>query len=724
MNSDTKENSDILNSLRASEERFRSVVESLHDMIFYIDEQGLFKDYFVPKIQGLKPLIPPDRFLGKHYSAVLPAPVAAQTRETIEKIRQGAGTVEFRYSLELSGAIRWFRATNTGRFDDGRYQGITCVVKDITERRKDEEVLRLALESVEYSGDAAYWIKPDGHFFYVNREACRELGYTREELLRLTALDITPHFPRDKWPEHWESLRISKKVTLKAVHRRKDGSEFPVEISANLVEFEGNEYNCAYARNITERNSSETRIRILSTGLEQSPAMVAITDTAWTIEYVNPRFEQVTGYSREEALGKNLRLLLEGDRATDQEYREIQAVVDEGKTWRGRFHNRRKDGTYYWESAVISPVSEPDGTISHLLNLKEDITAEVEARKQLEENEQRFRSVVEHTNDGLYILFGRHFLFVNRRFTELTGYSEAEVTQEDFDFSVMLTEQGRDTVQARIEAVKRGETPPSQYIFQGRTKVGEMRYYEVSLSPIDWDGKSATLGLLRDVTSTMKLQEDLQQALRQARQGEEIKRLFLANMSHEIRTPLNAIIGFTDLLQQTLHDRLSEEEQSFFDQVLDSGNRLIHTVHEIMDISQIEAGSFSVHIEAFNVVEVLRGVYLAFAPGARQKKLTYTLDCPEKELFVEADPLCIQRAFENLLDNAIKYPVSGSVTVRLFHQDQDLWVEFIDTGVGIGKKYKKRLFEPFSQESEGYTKKYQGVGLGLALTKKYLDLNS
>jgi len=719
-----KENAQILDSLRASEERYRSVVESLHDMIFFVDEQGIFRDFFVSSGLKLRPLIPEDQFIGKPYAAVLPAPVTAQIDATIQKIHQGTGTVEIKYYLDLHQEIRWFRATITGRFEKGIYRGFTGIVKDITDQRKTEETLRLALESVENAGDAVYWMNAEGHFFYVNQEACRELGYTREELLQLSALEISPHFPKGAWRDHWQRLLEKKKVVFEAVHRRRDGSEFPVEISANLVEFEGQKYNCAYARNISERAASESQIRVLSKGLEQSPAMVVITDTAWTIEHVNPRFEKVTGFTRQESLNKNLRVLLEGDPASEAEYEQIQAVVEEGKTWRGRFHNRRKDGSYYWESAIISPVTDPDGKITHLLNLKEDITEQVAARQRLEENEARFRSVVEHSNDGLYILKGNHFLFVNQRFVELTGYSSEEVTREDFDFSVMLTAKGKATIEKRMEARKRGETVPDQYVFQGITKNQRIVYFEASISSITWDGESAILGLLRDVTHTMLLQQELKEALKLARQGEEIKRLFLANMSHEIRTPLNAIIGFTDLLQQTLDDRLSEEEKSFFDQVLDSGNRLIHTVHEIMDISQIEAGSFAVHREPIDIVAVLKGVHLAFAAGARNKNLEYTLTCPDQVLWVEADPLCIQRSFENLLDNAIKYTQSGSVHIRLVHKNDDLWVEFEDTGIGIGETYKQRLFEPFSQESEGYTKKYQGVGLGLALTKKYLDLNS
>ncbi len=848
-----KEQAATLEALRKSEERYRSTVESLHDIIYYVDADGYFRDIFTPKSVKLKNPVSPDQFLDKHYASILPPHVVSQIDDTIRKIKNGAGTIEFKYPLKIDKRQFWFRATITGRFDHGKYQGFTGVVKDITGQRKAEELLRLSMESVEHMGDAVYWIAPDGRIRYVNKEACRELGYTREELLKLTVFDLSPHFPKKQWPNHWKQLQSQTSINFESIHRRKDGSEFPVEISANLVRLEGKEYNCTFARNITvrnqaqeelreikerfqtlvdtakdaiiglnhkrkisvwnqaaidlfgytkqealgkdlhklivppryhekvyrgldhffktgkgpiigqiieltglkkdgtefpielsisavqrsgyweatgiirnmtERKQADAQIRMLSTAVHQSPSMVVLTDTDWIIQYVNPRFEEVTGYSKKEALGKNLRHLLEGESASDIDFRDIQAVVVQGKTWQGRFHNRRKDGTLYWESAVISPVTDPEGRVTQILSLKQDITDQVEAREQLERNEQRFRSVVENSNDGLYVLSGNHFLYVNSRFTEITGFSEKEVTDESFDYTVMMTEKGKATVEERVAARKRGKSVPDQYIFQGITKSGKIRYFEVSISPIEWDGTPATLGNLRDVTDTILLQEELKNALELAKQGEEIKRLFLANMSHEIRTPLNAIIGFTDLLHNTLQDRLTEEEQSFFNQVIDSGNRLIHTVHEIMDMSQLEAGSFKVYPETVDLVEILKGVFLSREAGARNKALAYSLDCQEEKVFIYADPMCIQRALENLIDNAIKYTEKGSVIVCLKRRKQKVLIEIRDTGIGISEDYLSKLFKPFSQESEGYTKKYQGVGLGLALTKQYLDLNS
>ncbi|RMF10500.1 MAG: PAS domain-containing sensor histidine kinase, partial [Candidatus Neomarinimicrobiota bacterium] len=600
-----KERFRLIQFLRESEERYRSTVESLHDMIFYVDEKGIFRDFFVPPSQELKPYLPPEEFLGKSYRKVLPPHLVKQITAAVDQIRQGSRTVEFRYSLEVDKKTHWYRATLTGRYDGDRFRGVTGVVKDITEQ--------LAVE---------------------------------------------------------------------------------------------------------EQN------RILSQGFQQSPVMVVVTDRRWRVEYCNPRFTEVTGYSQDEALGKTMLELLEGDPMAPEEVEKIEAVIRHGQTWEGRFHNRRKDGSMYWERAILSPILDANDKLMHILHLKQDITDQVETQERLERNEQRFRAVVEHSNDGMYVLKGQRFLFVNRRFEEMTGYRSADVTRKDFRYEDMLTEAGKEVFRQRREAFRQGKTVSDRFTFQSRTKDGDIKYFEASISRLNWDGVAATLGMLRDVTDMVVMQQELEEALKLAQQGEEIKRLFLANMSHEIRTPLNAIIGFTDLLQQTLHDRLSAEEQTFFNEVLKSGNRLIHTVHEILDMSQIEAGSFPVHPEPFNLTETLKGVFLANEAAARSKQLEFTLSLPEEDVMATADPMCVQRALENLMDNAIKYTTEGRVTVTLGAKGNTPEIVIEDTGIGMSEEYLARAFEPFSQESEGYTKKFQGVGLGLSLTKKYLELNS
>lgn len=259
--------------------------------------------------------------------------------------------------------------------------------KQESKMKAAEDKLKLTQFSVDHTANAAFWIEKNGKFVYVNEEACSSLNYTREELLSLTVFDISPDFPRDQWPGHWEELKQRGFSTFETVHGKKDGSTFPVEISANFLDYNGKEYNCAFAQDITGRKIAEEQIRKLSNAVEHSSAQVVITDSKGNIEYVNPQFNQVTGYSDKEVIGENPRILKSGKTPPDV-YEDLWQTVSSGHSWKGEFINQKKNGEIYWEGASISPVLDDNGRITHYVAVKEDITA----RKEMEEELRRLSS--------------------------------------------------------------------------------------------------------------------------------------------------------------------------------------------------------------------------------------------------------------------------------------------------------------------------------------------
>lgn len=173
---------------------------------------------------------------------------------------------------------------------------------------------------------------------------------------------------------------------------------------------------------ITESKQAEADLRKLGRVLEQSPTSVMITDTNGTIEYVNPKFEKVSGYSAAEAVGQNPRILKSGDK-TKEEYTEMWNTLLAGKEWRGMFHNRRKDGSIYWESASICPLRDEMGKITHFIAVKEDITAQKRAEDQLRMN----ATVFETTAEGIMVTDADNLIkTVNPAFTRITGYAPEE----------------------------------------------------------------------------------------------------------------------------------------------------------------------------------------------------------------------------------------------------------------------------------------------------------
>ncbi len=207
-----------------------------------------------------------------------------------------------------------------------------------------------------------------------------------------------------------------------------------------------------------------------------------------------------------------------------------------------------------------------------------------------------------------------------------------------------------------------------------------------------------------------------------SKQSEKIKTLFLANMSHEIRTPLNAIVGYNELIQAQLGDVIGEEEKHFFNIIQNSTDRLLKTIHGVLDISQMEAKSFDILEEPINLSEITQFIVDEFKPQAREKGLSLEYETTEQNTTIHADKYCIQQSLSNLLENAIKYTQSGGVRLCIFREEGNLALSIKDTGIGMSDKYQGQLYDYFSQESVGFTRKYQGAGLGLALTKRYLDM--
>jgi len=248
---------------------------------------------------------------------------------------------------------------------------------DITKRKRTERSLRLAQHSVEIAADAVFWLRPDASICYANAAASRLLGYSREELLRLTAFDVDPGRSPEDWAAHWDRLRQQQSFAFETVFRTKAGDLVPVEVSAGHLEFDGEVYNFSFVRDISERKQAAEHLAILATAVEQAADDILVTDAAGNITYVNSAFERTTGYPRAEAVGRSPRFLDSG-RHDPAFYRSIDTTIASGQTWHGRFSNRTRDGRTILQDASISPIFDASGRIVGQVSARRDVTRQVE----------------------------------------------------------------------------------------------------------------------------------------------------------------------------------------------------------------------------------------------------------------------------------------------------------------------------------------------------------
>ncbi|MBT3254793.1 MAG: response regulator [Candidatus Marinimicrobia bacterium] len=225
-----------------------------------------------------------------------------------------------------------------------------------------------------------------------------------------------------------------------------------------------------------------------------------------------------------------------------------------------------------------------------------------------------------------------------------------------------------------------------------------------------------------DITNLKNTEIELISAKERALKNEEVKTLFLANMSHEIRTPLNSILGFTELIEEEVKGKFDEQLDAYFETIYMSGKRLWQTVHHILDISQIETGTFELKTESIDLGKIVKELGDSFNSVAKAKDLELRINVPEVDMHIVSDEYCATQAISNLIDNAIKYTNSGYVSLDMELVENTVKITIKDTGIGMSKDYQDMIFDVFSQESTGYTKNFQGMGLGLALAHRYLSL--
>jgi signal transduction histidine kinase len=197
-------------------------------------------------------------------------------------------------------------------------------------------------------------------------------------------------------------------------------------------------------------------------------------------------------------------------------------------------------------------------------------------------------------------------------------------------------------------------------------------------------------------------------------------------MSHEIRTPINAILSLSSLIEDDLKDQVDDETKLSFSLVNRAGHRIIRTIDLLLNLSEIQAGTYEVIPTRLDLyADIIGKVAVDFKKEAKSKGLQFEITVETDDTEIVTDSYTVIQIFTQLVENAIKYTDKGKITIRIFRNENGrLAVEVIDTGIGISEEYLPELFQPFTQEEMGYTRKYEGNGIGLALVQKYCELNN
>ncbi|MBN2523000.1 MAG: PAS domain S-box protein, partial [Bacteroidales bacterium] len=352
-----------------------------------------------------------------------------------------------------------------------------------------------------------------------------------------------------------------------------------------------------------------------------------------------------------------------------------------------------------------------------------DITDRKKVEGELRKAEQQYRALVENSHGVIYTITADGTItFVSPSVQKLIGYEPDEVLHKNLDTIIC-----KDDMPIYADFLK--QTAASGLIRQGVEyrifhKNGSMQWHKSVLTPVYDEMKNLThfVGNAIDITTSKMAEEHLLKAKMKAEESDRLKSVFLANVSHEIRTPMNAILGFLELLKQP--DLEGDKKDMYVDIVNQSGQRLLTTINDIIEISKIEAGQSEVIHTDVSIAETLNYHYTLFKEQADVKglhlKLSYSIT--GDDLTIKTDKQKLEGIFTNLLGNAIKFTHHGSVEFGCMVKDNLLEIFVKDTGIGIEPDRISAVFDRFVQADLSVSRPYQGSGLGLSIVKAYTDL--
>jgi len=506
-------------ALRASESRYRLLFENNVAAIIRNTHDGRIVDCNGSAARALG-FDSPQEMLGLNMRDIYwdrEERAALMARLQSEKTLSGV-EVKFRH---MDGGQSWVLANmNLTPADDSGEVFVQGTFVDITERRRAEEELRLTQFSVEHAADAVFWIDSHGRIVYVNEAACRSLGRSREELVSLKISDVHSISSRGDWDLLWEKVKGRGSMTFETEHQTRQGRAFPVEVTANYLEFGGREYSFAFVRDITERKQAEQTLALAEE--KYRSVVLNIPDVAWTVDslghltFVSPNIEKLTGFTATEIVQDGVRLFRGANHPEALRVRvALEALFSRGEAYDVEVRVQRKNGDWIWVHDRAVATYEKNG-VRYADGLLSDITERKRAEKALRESEQFNREVIANAQEGV-VVYDCEFRYQvwNRFMEELTGVPASETLgKQGFELFPHLREREVDLM---IRRAMEGEVVQAPDMSFRVPSTGKSGWVSSVYSPhFGVSGEIlGVIGIIGDITERKRTEE----ALRESEEG-------------------------------------------------------------------------------------------------------------------------------------------------------------------------------------------------------------
>ena len=611
-------------------------------------------------------------------------------------------------------------------------------IRNITEHKKAEQALTESEEKyrVLLNGSPYGILTTDietQRFLFSNPAICKLFGYTDEEFQRLSIENLVPKESLDLVMSEFASqMRGDKSVSFAQPCRRKDGTIFSADIAGAPIILNGRKCSVGFFSDVTDRKDAEEALKMSEEKyrslFENVQDVFYQIDLAGVIQDISPSIKHFSKFNRDEIVGRNVadiyynpmdRELLLNEIRNKGEVRDYELIL------------KTTDGEKKFASINASLIFDADGKPNHIDGALRDITDRKLADEKVRLSESALKGINAQLIEAQRI--ARIGSWTHHLENDLPVWSDEMFVIFGIDprlgvptypvFRQLVDPDQRLILDDAINAVM---TTGHGYSLELRVNLPDENKRIIHMQCEAFFGTDglvfSTLGTAQDITERKQFEMELIVAKERAEESDRLKSAFLANMSHEIRTPMNGILGFAELLKET--KLTGGEQQNYISVIRKSGKRMLNIINDIVSISQIESGQMNVSISATNVNEQIESVYTFFTPYVEKKGLLLSIKntLPSNECRITTDREKLYAILTNLLGNALKFTSAGSIEFGV--EKKGDYIEFFvkDTGCGVNENKKEIIFERFRQGSELITKPYEGAGLGLSISKGYVEM--
>jgi len=608
--------------------------------------------------------------------------------------------------------------------DKGKF---AVLFNDVTDKIISDDALReseIRFKALHNASFGGITIHDKGLILECNKGLSEITGFTVDELIGMDGLKLIAEESRK---EVMTNIRAGYEKPYEAIGIRKNGDKYPLRLEAREIPYKGKNVRVVEFRDITEQKESENKLKeneeILRNIFNNSTSVIYSHDINNVVNYVSPQVEDILGYTPEEAK-VNWVSLLSDNPLNEIGYQISKKAIETGeKQAPYELEFVHKNGTKVLIEAREAPVVKDGKTVS-MVGIFNDITNRKQIENELKYLTKRLQLATESANIGIweYDLIN-NILVWDKQMFNLYG-----ISSEDFSGAYEAWKAGvhPDDINRLDAEVQDAISGKKEFHTQFRVvwPNGEVHFIEAHamvLRGSNGEPEKMT-GVNWEITQRIKTEQDLRKAKEEAEHSDRLKSAFLSNMSHEIRTPMNGILGFTELLENP--NLSGDKKEKYISIIKKSGDRMLDTVNDIIDISKIDAGQMEVSNVPVNIREEVVSQYEFFKEEASLKGLKINLvdKLPKGEIAFVTDRTKISSIISNLIKNAIKYTDKGSVNIYISKSGSDFRFEIIDTGIGIPKNRISYIFNRFEQADIEDTHAREGSGLGLAITKAYVEI--